>query len=44
MEEERIISVNELIKMFVTMSYLQEQRIFKFSDIYKYIPFFIFIT
>ncbi len=37
MEEKRVISVNELIKMFVASSYLQEQRIFKFSDIYQYI-------
>ena len=37
MEERRIISVSELIKMFVSTSFLQEQRIFKFSDIYHYI-------
>ena len=36
MEEKRAISVSELIKMFVITSYLQEQRIFKFSDIYQY--------
>ena len=35
--EERRISVDELIRMFVATSYLQEQRIIKFSDIYQYI-------
>ena len=37
MEEKREMSVKELIKMFVTISYFQEQRIFKFSDVYDYI-------
>ena len=37
MEEKREMSVKELIKMFVTISYFQEVRIFKFHDIYNYI-------
>ena len=37
MEEKRVVSVNELIRKFVTISYLQEQRIFDFSSIYKFI-------
>ncbi len=34
--KKREITVSELIKSFVTTSYLQEQRIFKFIDIWKY--------
>ena len=33
----RTISVRELVNMFVTISYLQEQRIIKYNDIYMYI-------
>jgi hypothetical protein len=35
--DNKKISVDELVRMFVANSYLNEQRIFKFSDIYKYI-------
>ena len=37
MEKRRKVSVKELVKMFVAISYLQEQRIIKYSDIYQYI-------
>ena len=37
MEEKRELNVSEFVKMFVTVSYLQEQRIFKFTDIWKYV-------
>ena len=37
MKGKRKISVRELIKMFTATSYLQEVRLFTFSDIYKYI-------
>lgn len=37
MEKKRIVSVRELVEMFVAISYLQEVRIFKFDDICNYI-------
>ena len=37
MKERRTISVDELIRSFVRISYLQEQRIFKFKDIWQFI-------
>ena len=37
MEEKREVSIRNFIKMFVTISYLQEQRFFKFEDIWKYV-------
>ena len=35
--DDKIITVDELVRMFVAISYIHEQRIFKFIDIYKYI-------
>ncbi len=37
MEERREMNVNEFINTYVTISYLQEQRIFKLTNILKYI-------
>ena len=35
--EKKEITVKELVKMFVAMSYLNEQRIFSFYKLYRYI-------
>ena len=35
--DDKTITVDELIRMFVAMSFFQGQRIFQFSDIYQYI-------
>ena len=35
--DDKTITVDELVRMFVAISFLHEQRIFKFIDIYEYI-------
>ena len=42
--EIRTVSVKELVKMFVAISYLQEQRIIKYGDIYDFINDMIVYT